>query len=437
MTNDLSWPRPVEATLDNGLRVLCLPLPHLHTAHALLTVRVGSRYEDLALSGVSHLLEHVLFRGCEGYPDTFALNSAFEACSTGLDAATSRELTTFEASCRPEAVPRLLALLGDMLAAPLFTDVELEKRVIAEELSDEIDACGRDVDVDNVAKRALFPGPGLGAKVGGELKRIRHLGQADCRAWFDAHYGAENMVLVLAGALTAEVGIAAARAHLGRWRRGRARTPRPSAVRHDLPALEYVRHDGTQADVQLAWATVPEGHPDWPALVLAQRLLDDGSCARLRHRLVDQLGLAYHAGADLEVYEGVSVLILETQTGHDKVIRAVDALLEVAAELVSDPPGEHELARVRSRIAYELEAARDSPMSAAYWSALKALGLSADTLEVRAQRLAQVTPGDVRDACAEHLRGDRLQLTVVGDLPPVGRASLRRRVHRLRKDGNP
>lgn len=429
---DHTWPIASRRALGNGLRGVCVPLPHLHTAHVLLFVRVGSRLESAEESGLSHLLEHVIFRGSESHPTTFALNSAFEACSTGLDAATSRDFTTFEASCAPRNVGALLELLGAMMAAPTFADVEVEQQVIAEELQDELDGAGRDVDVDNIGKQALFPGAGLGAKIGGRLERIARHTEADCRRWFERHYVGANMVVAVAGPVAPEATLDAIERSLGGLPAGERVALPPAVVRPDLPALEYARHAGSQTDVQLAWPLVAEGHPDWPALFMAQRLLDDGSCARLRHRVVDQLGLAYHAGADLEVYADVSVLVVETQTRHSSTIRAVDALLEVVAGLATEEIGDAEFARVRSRMGFELTTVRDAPAGAAYWFGLQELNEGADSPEVRAARLARVEPPEIRAACARHLRAEGVQLTVVGDLSPLERAALRRRLHRLR-----
>jgi hypothetical protein len=93
------WPAARNTRLPSGLELVVTPLTHLHLASIVLFVRVGSRYEDAAENGLSHLVEHVLFRGCERFPDTYELNAAIESIGTGIDAATSRDFTTFEATC--------------------------------------------------------------------------------------------------------------------------------------------------------------------------------------------------------------------------------------------------------------------------------------------------------------------------------------------------
>lgn len=433
MTTHASWPTPTAHRLDNGLEIVSVELPHLHTAHAILMLRVGSRFEGEDDGGLSHLLEHVLFRGCEAYPSTWALNSAFEACSTGLDAATSRDYTTFETAFSPAELERVLELLGAMLSKPLLTDVELEKKVIAEELQDEIDSLGDDIDVDNLAKMALFPGPGFGAKIGGRLEDVAEYTREDCVRWFRRFYGASNMVLAVAGPMSAERVHDAARHALSVLPRGKRQVPPKAHPRADLPAFEFKGHVASQTEIQLAWELPPEPHEDWPALLLAQRLLDDGSCARVRHRVVDQLGLAYHASAELELYSGLSVLSVETQTQKKSVLRAIDELLAVVRGLATEPATAEELARVRGRLGFELSSVRDSPANVAYWFGLQRLYDGADGLADRADRLARVTPEAVQDVARRYLAERRMQLTVVGDLTVLDRAALRRRLHRIRE----
>jgi predicted Zn-dependent peptidase len=425
-------PRPAVdvGALDNGLDVVVVPLPHLHVASVVLFVRVGSRFETPATNGLSHLLEHVLFRGCETYPDTYALNSAIERVASGIDAATSRDFTTFEASCVPQRVPDVLALMGAMFSAPCLRaeDLAIEQRIIHEELQDELDARGRDIDVDNIAKRLLFGESSIGLKVGGPLSRVRQFTVDDLRAWFARHYVALNMVLVVSGPVEPAATRAAAALTFGALPAGGPAAPTPAPVVASLPEFHHTPHDGSQVDVQLQWVLPPEGDPDWPALSMIQRLLDDGTCARLRHRLVDQLGLAYHASADLESHDGLSILSLHTQTRQAQVVAAVDAMLAIVDELAASPPSADEFERVRGRLALELSSVRDSTSATAFWFGLERLLPGLDGLAVRLARAAAVGAEAIPEAAARHLGRASLLLTVVGDLDPVVRAALRRRV---------
>lgn len=430
-TSSANLPHPVHFTLDNGLRVVVTPQPHLSLATVVLLCRVGSRYETAADNGLSHLLEHVLFRGCERYPDTHALNIAIESVGTALDAATAPDYTSFEAVCLPERVPAMLEVVGAMIAAPLFVGVDVEQRIIAEELQDEIDARGRDVDPDNLSKMRLFPGTSMGLKVGGTLAGIKRFDADDCRRWHARHYGADNLVLSVAGPVAVEGVRAAAEAAFGGLPRGQARRPEAATPRADLPAFEFTQNASPQVDLQLSWVVPTESDPDWPALNLAQRLLDDGTCARLRHRIVDQLGLAYHAAADLESYDGLSIFTVSTQTRPSQAVAVLDAILAVLDELVAEPPPEVELERMRGRIGLEMAGLRDASGQAAYWHGLHLLSAGQTDIIGRWTRTLQVDPDRLQRAVKRHLDRKSAQLTAVGDLEPVWRAALRHRVRNI------
>ncbi len=421
-------PEPVVTTLESGLKVVTTVLPHLSLTSVALFVRVGSRFESPAESGLSHLLEHVLFRGSERFPDTYTLNTAIETVGTGLDAATSRDFTTFEATCLPERMPQMLDILGDMIARPRFLGVDVERRIITEELQDELDQKGRDIDPDNLSKMSLFSGSSMGQKVGGLLARVQRFDEADCRRWHARHYCARNMVLAVTGPVDPETVQMAATRAFAALSPGELVIPALARVRPDLPAFEFTRHTGSQADVLLSWVLPAEDHADWAALSIAHRILDDGTCARLRHRIVDQLGLAYHASAELETYDGLSILTIATQTRHNQVIPVVDAMFAVVEDLAREPVPASELARMRIRLALELGAVRDSASATGYWNGLHQLYDAADGLASRWRRAVSVTAEGLRESVRRHLDLRSAQLVVVGDLGPVEKATLRRRM---------
>ncbi len=427
------WPVTEVRVLSNGLTVVVTPLPHLHTAAATMFVRVGSRYERPEENGISHLLEHVLFRGCKRFPDVFEFNAAIERNAVGLGASTYRDFAAYDATCAPDRLAAVLDLMGAMLEAPTFSGVDLERGVILEEIADVVDDRGADVDVDNIAKAALFEGRGLGLKVGGTGKRLERLGEEDCRRWFEHHYRAGNMVLAVSGRVDVEAAFTAAAEAMGCLPEGPRRSPEPQRLRSDLPALEYVDYaGGPQSSVELCWVLPSEADPDWPALALAQRLLDDGTCARLRRKVIDEAGLAYHVECDLETFEGVALLTIEMTLSHDRVSEAVDLALAVVRELVDAPPSDEEWERARARFGFDLSSTVDSAPAVASWFGLQQLVAPHHCLEDRHHRVMSVERADLARACASHLSPSRVQLAVVGALEPLARAGLRRRLHRLR-----
>jgi len=423
--------------LPNGLTVVTAELGHLHTTAVSVFAPGGPRHEAADDNGLSHLVEHVLFRGCRDYPSARDFNEAIEACSMGLGAATYREFVTFDALCRPERLDEVLGLVGAMLSEPTWADLDIEQRIIVEELQDERDESGRDIDVDNVAKLALMPGCGAGRKIGGDIPRVKRFTEADCERWFRACYGAENLVLSVAGPHEHAAVVEAAERGLGSLRAGDPPAAAPVVVREDLPALEYVSHGGSQTSLQLAWVLPGPTDADWPALVAAQRLLDDGTCARLRRRITDDEGLAYHIGSSLEAFTERGLLVVEADVSHDNVLEVIDAVLAEIGALSTVLATADEWARIRDRYAFDLDTAIDVAPEVAYRRGLAALyGRELGTQALRARFMA-LSPQDVATVAQLHLAPERVQITVVGTLDPLGRAGLRRRIHRLRPPSAP
>src|SRR3954454_19437039 len=139
---ELRDPAVETTTLDNGLAVTTVALPHLHTAVCALFVKVGSRFESPADNGLSHFVEHMLFRGTERYATSLALNTAVERLGSTLHAETGRDYTLFQLSLEPAHVPAAVDLLGELLTRPRFLDIELERELVLEEINEDYDEHG-------------------------------------------------------------------------------------------------------------------------------------------------------------------------------------------------------------------------------------------------------------------------------------------------------
>src|SRR5262249_34372639 len=124
--------------LPNGLMVVTVPVPHLHTASIVMYARVGSRYETPKTNGLSHFLEHMLFRGSKSHPNSLALNYAIEEIGGTLYAETGRDYSLYQISLHPENLPRGVEIFGDIFDAPSLTDIDLERKIILAEIPQDI-----------------------------------------------------------------------------------------------------------------------------------------------------------------------------------------------------------------------------------------------------------------------------------------------------------
>lgn len=417
--------------LDNGLRIVTVPAPHLHSAMVAVYVGTGSRHESPDEAGVSHFLEHIFFRGCERYPDSAILNTALERVGGSLNAVTARDHGCYYATVHPSGVPLALEVTAAMLAAPLLKEIDLERRVILEEILDEVDEDGRIIDVDTLSKAVVFPGHPLGAPIAGTRQTVSRLTEAQLRAHHRRSYGAANLVVVVAGPVTPEEVLDAAGAAFAGFPRGEAaRSPAPPPF-PGAPVVRLVDHPESQTFLRLTFPSVPEAHPDFPALLVLHRVLDDGLASRLQRRVVEQTGLAYSVSAELEAFADAGLVEIDATVAHSKVPALLETLLGILGDLAGAPPDEDELARARARHRYGVEFMADSVADLAGWFGEGEVVHGPIDIADRVAAVDAVTGEDVRRVAARLLDRRRMVAVIVGH-PPLSRT---RRVLGVAGDG--
>lgn len=424
------WGRARRAVLDNGLAVITVPAPELHSAMVALYVRAGSRHEAAELNGVSHFLEHLFFRGSEGFPDSAAMNAAVEAAGGNLNGMTARDHGCYYTPIHPDGLATGLAVLGDLLCRPLLKEMEVEREIILEEILDEVDARGRDIDPDNLVKRLAFGSHPLGFKIAGTAATVRALDEAAVRRHHARFYGASNLVLSVAGPIRPEEVEDLAARYLSALPRGRPARDSPPPPWPRGPLLTVVGHDDPQVEFTLAFPTPPERHRDHPVHLCLRRLLDDGLSSRLPLEVVERRGLAYSLHAGMDVFADCGLLAVDGACAPPKAARALEAILEVLGGLAARPVPEEELRRVQRRHRLSLAFSLDSPGELAGWYGSGELLRSPEDFESRCRRVEAVTIADVQRAARETFARRNLLAVAVGPLDGPARRELSRAVRR-------
>ena len=411
---------PVHKTvLANGLRVVTVELPHLHAGMLAAYVRAGSRHEQERVNGVSHFLEHLFFRGSEGYPDGRLLNSVVEDVGGNLNGVTTRDHGYYYTPVHPDRLEVPFVVLGDMLARPLFKEVELEREVILEEILDEVDEDGRDVDVDNLSKRALFGDHALGQKIAGTRETVSSLREDDLRAHHARAYGARNLVVCAAGPLRHADVLRLAERNFGRLPAGEALRDPPLPDLPRGPRLVAIDHRESQTELRLSFLAPAEDHRDFPALLLARRILDDGLSARLQLNVVERKGLAYAVHAAIDTFSDCSVVEVDAACAPRKVPLVLAELLRILAEVCDESVPDEELRRAKMRHRIGLEFALDSAGEMIGWFGGTELFRPAEGFGERVARMEAVTAEDVRRVSRGVFRRDALVACAVGPVAAV------------------
>src|SRR5262245_11577036 len=177
-----------DVVLGNGLKLVLVPQPAVHRAVASLYLRVGSRFETAEDNGISHFLEHMVFRGTPSLPSAHDQALAFERLGATLYAATHVDHGVMTVSVPPANLDRVLALLGEVAVAPRFTDIEVERGIVREEILEDLDDEGRDIDADNLARALIYEHHPLGFTITGGLETLSRFDERMLRAHHGRHY---------------------------------------------------------------------------------------------------------------------------------------------------------------------------------------------------------------------------------------------------------
>lgn len=419
-----------QRVLSNGLTVHVLDMPHLHSAYVAYLVRVGSRHERPEENGISHFLEHMLFRGCDGYPDTQALNGAIEDLGGSLDGFTTRDYTGYATAVHPDGLRPALEILGQMMRTPHLRGLTTERRVVREEMLDALDERGRLIEVDALAHEHLFGGHRLGQRIEGLRRNLPHFSRDALHRHRRRHYTGANSVLCIAGRIDRPTERSVERA-FGPLPAGQRRSDgnRPP-VAHSPASMRIRRHRSPQTRVRFSFRTVPEVHRDFPALVWLRRWLDGGLSAHLQTELVHRLGLAYEVSASLDSYSDVGLFDIELAVENDRLPRAVEALGTLVGDVVRREFSTEEIRRVQERYRSSFEFMFDSPSELTGWFGVASLFGHDETPRDRLQRVLAVEPGDVQRAVTRLFDLRRLAVTGVGGADPTTIRAARRALAR-------
>ena len=394
-----------------------------------LYVRAGSRHETAARNGVSHFLEHLFFRGSLAWPDTVAMNAAVESAGGSLNGITARDHGCYYTPIHPDEVGTGLAILGDLIRRPLLKEMDVEREVILEEILDEVDADGRDIDPDNLSKRIVFGDHPLGYKIAGTPEIVRRRPAAEVRAHHQRFYAGSNLVLAVAGPVRASEVEELAEAHLGLLPRGKASTDLAPPPWPGGPRLEIVEHDDAQAEFSLSFPCPPERHPDYPVHLCIRRILDDGLSSRLPFEIVERRGLAYSLHAGIDTFADAGMTVVDGACAPRKLPKVLEEVLRVLGALAEQPMPEEELLRVQRRHRMTLAFSLDSAADLAGWYGAGEVLSAPESFEERCRRVERVTPTDVQRVAAETFRRRNLVAVVVG--PSRARRASRRSSSRL------
>ena len=418
-------PTRVETKLANGLRVSAVCMPHVRRSVIDVHTRIGSRFETAANNGISHFLEHMLHRGTPTYPSAHAQAYAFEALGGALSAMTYVDHGAISLATPPENMAELLQILAEVLQAPIFSGLDVEKGIVREEILESLDEDGRSVDADHLLRALAFPDHPLGFPITGSLATLDGFDIPLLHEQHRARYVAEGSVVTIAGPLDPDLALQQISAAFGSLPHGGEPNSVAPAAQTALN-FSHIKYTGSQAAVRVGFRAPGEHHPDEPATELLLRVLDDGMATRLYERLCDERGLCYDVSASYEAYTDAGLFDVAADAAPERAEEVMSEIFGVLRSLRDEGPSESELEKAKKRFIWQLAEQDDDPAALSSFYGLGELTGVARTPEERRALLEGTSRADVHRAAQKLFSREALNVLIVGPLSAKVRDRLER-----------
>lgn len=406
----------VERTvLDNGLTVVSEQVPGVRSVALGAWVRTASVHETPEEMGVSHLLEHLCFKGtARRTPREIA--AALESLGGSLDAYTAREHTAFHARVLDEHLPQAVDVIADVMFHPALRaeDLQLEKKVVLEEIA-MVEDTPDDV-VFELHSAAMWGDHPMGYSILGTRASVSSMSIEQVRALHARAFVPANVVVAAAGSVTHE-GLVGALRNAG-WSDLPAR-PAPShngaAPGGHTPGVRHVARDCAQAHLVFGSPTVPHGDPQRHALILVDTLLGGGMSSRLFQRVREELALAYSVYTFQQFHRTTGLHGIYAGTAPESAALTVEAIREELLRLTRDGLGEDEIALGKQQLKGQVTLSMESVHSRMYRAA--AVDLFDEPwrpLDAILAEIDAVTVDQARAVCEAYFHPDRQAVVHLG-----------------------
>jgi predicted Zn-dependent peptidase len=399
-------------TLDSGLRIVTERMPSVRSAAVGFFVGTGSRGETHEEAGLSHFLEHMLFRGTSRYGSA-EIDQLFDAMGAELNAGTDKESTTVYARMLDQHLPEAFDVMADMVWRPAFNDVDPEREVVLEEIAMYED--DPQDTVFDVLGTAVFGEHPLGRAIIGRAPVIRDTPVDRIAAFHAARYVPTSVVIAAAGSVDHDDVLRLAERTLGGLRAG-ARAPQPAPAPADPPAsLRFARKDTEQVHVCLGGIGIPRGDDRRFAVRVLDAIFGGLSSSRLFQAVREERGLAYSVYSFAGQFADTGQIGLYVGTRPDNLAAAMEVVGGELARMREEPATEEELHRARENVkarvvlAMESSAARMNRLGGSLLYDLPLLELD----EIMA-RIDAVELSDLRELVGELWAPNRLSAAGIG-----------------------
>jgi predicted Zn-dependent peptidase len=409
--------------LKNGLRLITAPMKDTNTVTVIVTTGVGSKYETRRTNGISHFLEHMLFKGTKKRPRTKDISGVLDAVGGEYNAFTGKEQTAYFAKVDAKHFDLALDVVSDIYLNSKIDGKEIEKErsVILQEINMYEDT--PIAQIGDVFENLLYGDQPAGREIIGTKENVKNLKRADFLKYLRENYTAPNTVVCVAGDLNEKKAIRDIERIFGKMPKKAGGKKLKILERQSAPRVKIKRKYTDQAHLVLGFRARDMFHPDRYALSILANILGGTMSSRLFLSVREKLGLAYYISAGYESYTDSGYVAVKAGVGteREKVEKAVKVILREIGEVREEGVKKGELQKakdnLRGKMALTLES---SDEIAGFLAGQELAKRKIKTPEEILKQVEKVSAGDIMRVARETFMNKKLNLAVIGPVEDKG-----------------
>jgi predicted Zn-dependent peptidase len=406
-----------KTTLSNGLRIITAPSKGSPAVTVLVMVEAGSNYETKEQNGLSHFLEHMMFKGTKKRPNSINISREFDSLGAQHSAFTANELTGYYAKSDSKNFDKILDIISDMYLNPILPEADLEKErgVIIQEILMYEDQPQHKVAEEFV--KLLYGDTPAGRPIAGPVGNIKKLNKQDFVDYMNAHYVAKKTIVVVAGSFNE----ARARKEISKAfkdiKDGKIIKKEPVKKKQKSPALLVHTKKTDQTHMIMGFRAFDGTDNRMPALHVLSGVLGRGMSSRLFHKLRNELGACYYVGTHIDDFTDHGDFHIATGIDAKRIEEIVGVLLDECRRLIEEPVSDRELEKAKEYVCGRMYLGLEtSDAQAEFYSVQEVVKGVIETPERIEKRVRAVTAKEVQEVAKDVFKNENLNLAVVGNI---------------------
>lgn len=403
--------------LSNGLRVLTVFLPSMESSTVTVWVKTGSRNETKEIGGISHFLEHMVFKGSKKRPSAKEIAVVIDSIGAEFNAGTHKEWTNFHIKARNEAIPTAFDVLSDMVLNPLLKseDIEREKGVILEELAMYEDTPM--FKIGDIFDNLIYKGSSLGRDIIGTRDSIKSVKRDDFVRYRKMHYGIDNLLITVAGGVKEKDILRLAEKYFGSLKNNNKKKTERYSRNQKKPGVLLRQKKNEQAHLILGFSGNQMGNKDRYIESILSVILGQGMSSRLFTEVREKRGLAYSVKTTMDRYTDAGYIGTYAGVDIKRIDEAIKVILDEHYKLAFSENiiSKNELKKAKEYIKGHLALSLEDTGSVNSFFGFRELLLGKiETPEDAYKGIDKVTIDDVLRVAKEFFVPERLNLAIIG-----------------------